>query len=117
LLARIKALLRRAAPETSADSYRFGDVEVDFRKAEVRRNGLPITLTAHEFKLLSTFIQRRGRILNREKLLLQVWGTESNTTHRVIDNHVMNLRRKIEPNPKKPIYLVTKGGLGYRFDG
>ncbi len=116
LRARVRALLRRAAGEAS-DLYSFGDVEVDFTRAEVRRGGNPVETTALEFKLLSTFVHRRGRILTREQLLDDVWRPDSSPTDRAIDNHIMNLRRKIEPDPQQPRYLLSVRGLGYRFDG
>ena len=116
LRARIRALLRRAAGDAS-EVYRFGDVEVDFTRAEVRRGGNPLETTPLELKLLSTFVHRRGRILTREQLLDDVWRPDSSPTDRAIDNHIMNLRRKIEPDPQQPRYLVSVRGLGYRFDG
>ncbi len=116
LRARVKAMLRRTAEETP-EVYRFGKVEVDFSRAEVRRAGTVVDLTPLEFKLLSSFVRRRGRILTREKLLDEVWKPESCPSDRVIDNHIMNLRRKIEPVPNQPRYLVSVRGLGYRFEG
>ena len=116
LRARVRALLRRAAGEAS-EVYRFGDVEVDFTRAEVRRGGSPVETTPLELRLLSTFVQRRGRILTRDQLLDDVWRPDSSPTDRAIDNHIMNLRRKIEPDPQQPRYLVSVRGLGYRFDG
>jgi DNA-binding response OmpR family regulator len=116
LRARVRALLRRAAGDAS-EVYRFGDVEVDFTRAEVRRGGNPVETTPLELKLLSTFVHRRGRILTREQLLDDVWRPDSSPTDRAIDNHIMNLRRKIEPDPQQPRYLVSVRGLGYRFDG
>jgi DNA-binding response OmpR family regulator len=116
LRARVKAMLRRAAPEEH-DLYAFGDVEVDFTRGEVRRAGLAIETTTLEFKLLTAFVRRRGRILTREQLLDDVWRPDAGPTDRVIDNHVMNLRRKIEAVPQSPRHLVSVRGLGYRFDG
>ncbi|MCU0247363.1 MAG: response regulator transcription factor [Bryobacter sp.] len=116
LRARVKAMLRRAAPPP-ADTSRFGDVEVDFARAEVHRNGVLLETTPLEFKLLDTFLKRRGRVLTREQLLDEVWRPDSSPTDRVIDNHIMNLRRKIEPDPQQPRYIVSVRGLGYRFDG
>ena len=116
LRARVKAMLRRAcgeAPETHA----FGDVAVDFTRAEVRRAGVLVETTPLEFKLLCTFIRLRGRILTRERLLDEVWRPDSCPTDRVIDNHIMNLRRKIEPVANEPRYVISVRGLGYRFDG
>jgi two-component system alkaline phosphatase synthesis response regulator PhoP len=116
LRARVKALLRRASGD-APEVYRFGDVEVDFTRAEVRRRGVAVELTPIEFQLLATFVRRRGRILTREKLLDEVWRPDSSPTDRVIDNHIMNLRRKVEPAPGEPRYVVSVRGLGYRFDG
>jgi DNA-binding response OmpR family regulator len=115
LRARVKAMLRRGAPE-APDIFRFGDVEVDFGRGEVRRGGEPVETTPLEFKLLTTFVRRQGRILTRSHLLDLVWRPDSCPTDRVIDNHIMNLRRKIEPDPQEPRYLVSVRGLGYRFD-
>ena len=116
LRARVRALLRRAAP-AEAETYAFGEVEVDFSRGEVRRGGIAIETTALEFKLLASFIRKRGRILTRSQILDDVWRPESCPTDRVIDNHIMNLRRKIEADPQAPQYLVSIRGLGYRFDG
>jgi DNA-binding response OmpR family regulator len=116
LRARVKAMLRRAAGE-APDVYRFGDVEVDFGRAEVRRRGAVVDTTPLEFKLLTSFVRRRGRVLTRELLLDEVWRPESSPTDTVINNHIMNLRRKIEPDPAAPRYLVSVRGIGYRFEG
>jgi DNA-binding response OmpR family regulator len=116
LRARVKAILRRAASE-APDVYRFGDVEVDFSRAEVRRAGATVDVTPLEFKLLAVFVRRRGRTLSRERLLDEVWRPDCSPTDKVINNHIMNLRRKIEPDPEKPIYLVSVRSMGYRFDG
>lgn len=116
LRARIKAVLRRGAVE-APEVYRFGDVEVDFTRGEVRRAGKSIEMTPIEFRLLAACIRLRGRVLTRERLLDEVWGRDSSPTDRVVDNHIMNLRRKIEPQPDEPRYLVSLRGVGYRFDG
>jgi len=115
LRARIKALLRRTAPE-APDVYRFEDLEVDFDRCEVRRAGRRVELTPTEFKLLAALIRRRGHLLSREQLLDSVWGADSSPTDRVVDNHMMNLRRKIEPEPSAPRHLISVRGLGYRFE-
>jgi DNA-binding response OmpR family regulator len=115
LRARVKAMLRRSAPE-APDIFRFEDVEVDFGRGEVRRGGEPVETTPLEFKLLTTFVRRQGRILTRSQLLDLVWRPDSCPTDRVIDNHIMNLRRKIEPDPQEPRHLVSVRGMGYRFD-
>ena len=116
LRARVQAVLRRVSGE-APEVYRFGDVEVDFTRAEVRRKGTVVATSALEFKLLTAFIRSRGRLMTRDRLLDEVWGQDGGPTDRAIDNHIMNLRRKIEPRPDRPRYLVSVRGLGYRFDG
>ena len=116
LRARVKAALRRAAggiPEI----YGFGDAEVDFTRCELRRGGRPVEMTPIEFKLLAAFIRHRSQTLSRDKLLDEVWGRETFVTDRVVDTHITNLRKKIEPTPSEPRFLVSVRGLGYRFDG
>jgi len=115
LRARVKAHLRRHAPPAT-EVYRFGDAELDFARAELRRNGRVIELSALEFKLLSAFVARAGRVLSRTQILDEVWGRDTHVTDRVVDNQVTNLRKKIEPSPEQPRYLVSLRGLGYRFD-
>jgi two-component system alkaline phosphatase synthesis response regulator PhoP len=118
LLARLEALLRRApraAP--SSDSYQFGDVKVDFRKAEVTRAGQALELSAREFKLLRYFIEHRGATLSRDELLSDVWGYDEMPLTRTVDVHVAGLRQKLETNPKSPEYIHTVHGLGYKFAG
>ena len=117
LRARIKALLRRASAEPAAATYRFGDVEVDFERGELRRGGRPVELTPIEFKLLALFVRSRGRVMSRDRLLAGAWGPNTYASDRIVDNHIANLRRKIEPDPANPIYLRNLRGLGYRFDG
>ena len=116
LRSRINAVLRRTA-EDSAGVYRFGDCEVDFDRGEVRRGGAPVEITALEFRLLSTFVRRRGRVLSRQQIIDAVWGEDTAITDRVIDTHVLNLRKRIEPEPGKPQFLTSVRGMGYRFDG
>jgi DNA-binding response OmpR family regulator len=117
LRARIKALLRRAGPEAQARSCRFADVEVDFDRCEVRRNGRIVDLTPLEFKLLGLFVRSRGRVLSRDQLLSGAWTPDTFASERIVDNHIANLRKKIEPDPAHPQYLKNVRGLGYRFDG
>jgi DNA-binding response OmpR family regulator len=118
LRARIKAMLRRAAgAEAEPARYQFGDIEVDFQRAELRRSGQPVELTPIEFKLLAVFVRARGRVLSREQLIDGAWGAETFTSARIADNHIANLRKKIEPDPANPRYLRNVRGMGYRFDG
>jgi two-component system, OmpR family, alkaline phosphatase synthesis response regulator PhoP len=119
LLARVEALLRRAraplAPATG--TYSFGAVEVDFRRAEVTRGGVPVALSALELKLLRHLIENRGLVVSRDELLDQVWGYGANAHTRTVDVHVASLRQKIEPQPGRPQHIVTIHRLGYKFVG
>jgi len=115
LRARIKAVLRRGA-EDEADVFQFGDTEVDFGRGEVRREGRAVDLSALEFKLLTAFVRNRGRLLTREQLLDAAWGRDVAVNDRAVDNHIVSLRRKLEPDPARPRHLVNIRGLGYRFD-
>jgi two-component system, OmpR family, alkaline phosphatase synthesis response regulator PhoP len=120
LLARIEARLRRQqAPKdpVDAEAYRFGAVQVDFRKAEVTKDGVPVELSAREYQLLRYFIEHRGATISRDELLNHVWGYHAMPNTRTVDVHVAWLRQKIEPNPKHPQYVITAHGLGYKFAG
>jgi two-component system, OmpR family, alkaline phosphatase synthesis response regulator PhoP len=121
LLARVEARLRRDRPPVasghSPDSWRFGDVRVDFKSAEVRRGGEPVALSAKEFQLLRFFVSHRGELLTRDRLLDEVWGYDAMPTTRTVDVHVGWLRRKLEPNPRAPQFILTVHGLGYKFVG
>jgi two-component system alkaline phosphatase synthesis response regulator PhoP len=118
LLARIEAKLRRAplAPHP-VDGYQFGDVRIDFRRAEVTKAGAPLELSAREFQLLKYFIEHRGATLTREELLNEVWGYNAMPSTRTVDVHVAWLRQKIEPNSRHPQYVLTVHGMGYKFAG
>jgi DNA-binding response OmpR family regulator len=116
LRARVKAALRRTA-EDDLPIYRFGDAEVDFGRCELRRAGKLVELTTLEFKLLTAFVRNGGKVLSRDQLLDLVWGHGTFVTDRVVDNHVVTLRKKVEPEPSEPRYIVSVRGLGYRFDG
>jgi DNA-binding response OmpR family regulator len=116
LRARLKALLRRSRGDLP-ETYRFGDIEVEFAACQVRRAGRLLECTTLEFKLLAFFIRRRGHVLTRSQLLDEIWGLATHVTDRVIDTHVANLRRKIEIDPARPRHLVSVRGIGYRFDG
>jgi DNA-binding response OmpR family regulator len=116
LRARIKAV-RRRFEEATDGAYRFGDCEVDFERAEVTRGGRPVDVTALELRLLQALVRLRGRVLTREQLIQQAWEPNTYIGDRVVDTHVLNLRKKIEPNPVHPRYLISVRGIGYRFDG
>jgi two-component system alkaline phosphatase synthesis response regulator PhoP len=118
LLARVEALLRRGGAATttsSGDTFRFGEIEIDFRKAEVTKSGQPIELSAREFKLLRYFVEHRGAALSRDELLNEVWGYNAMPSTRTVDVHVAWLRQKIEDNPRHPQHIHTVHGLGYKF--
>jgi two-component system alkaline phosphatase synthesis response regulator PhoP len=119
LLARVEALLRRAplVPAPSTEIYQFGPVRVDFRKAEVTRDGQPVELSAREFGLLRYFIEHRESAITRDALLNEVWGYNAMPSTRTVDVHVAWLRQKLEPNPRHPQYILTVHGLGYKFVG
>jgi two-component system alkaline phosphatase synthesis response regulator PhoP len=119
LMARLEALLRRrpSSAQPGGDTYRFGDIIVDFRRMEVTRSGAPVDLSAREFKLLRYFIEHRGATLSREALLADVWGYEEMPLTRTVDVHVAGVRHKIEGNAKSPEYILTIHGLGYKFVG
>ncbi len=117
LLARIEALLRRppvAAPATGKQLV-FGDVKVDQKSTEVTRAGEHVQLSALEFQLLVYFIEHNGETLTRQKLLNEVWGYRAVQSTRTVDVHVAWLRQKLEPDAKKPQYILTVHGIGYKF--
>jgi two-component system, OmpR family, alkaline phosphatase synthesis response regulator PhoP len=116
LLARMEALLRRAAP-AGLHTYTFGEVTVNARAAEVTKGGTMVPLTAREFQLLTYFIEHRGATLSRDELLDAVWGYDSAVMTRTVDVHVGILRQKLEDHPRKPRYILTVHGLGYKFTG
>jgi two-component system alkaline phosphatase synthesis response regulator PhoP len=120
LLARIEALLRRAPASPAAhstDVHQFANIQVDFRRAEVTRDGEKIEFSAKEFQLLRYFVEHREATLSRDELLNEVWGYDAMPTTRTVDVHVAWLRQKLEPNPKHPQYILTVHGLGYKFVG
>ena len=115
LRARVRALLRRAAPEDEP-VRRFGECEVDFARAELRRAGATVDLTAIELKMLQAFLHHQGHVMTRAHVVDEVWGRDVYVTDRVVDTHVVKLRRKIEVNPAEPRHIVSVRGLGYRFE-
>jgi two-component system, OmpR family, alkaline phosphatase synthesis response regulator PhoP len=118
LLARIEAHLRRTpATPHPTEGYVFGDVRVDFRRAEATRGGEALELSAREFQLLRYFVEHRGATLTREELLNEVWGYNAMPSTRTVDVHVAWLRQKIEPNPRHPQFILTIHGMGYKFAG
>jgi two-component system alkaline phosphatase synthesis response regulator PhoP len=118
LLARIEALLRRSPATTNGrthDAIRFGDITIDFKRAEVMRAGESIDLSAMEFKLLQHLIENRGVVHSRDQLLDAVWGYDAMPSTRTVDVHIAWLRQKLESNPKRPHFIQTVHGMGYKF--
>ena len=114
--ARIKAILRRgrSAPAT-ADTYSFGNVEVDFRKYEATRKGEPLEMTKLEFDLLKYLIEHRHEAVSRSDILDHLWDDPGSVFPRTVDTHIANLRRKLEDDPAAPRHLIQVRGVGYRF--
>jgi len=116
LVARVRAVLRRMrTAERGEEVLRAGDVEVDTGKMRVSVAGTQVELTPTEFQLLATLVREPGRVFTRSQLLDAVHGVAIESYERAIDAHVKNIRRKIEPTPSEPRYLLTVHGVGYRF--
>jgi two-component system response regulator RegX3 len=115
LRARVRALLRRAAPETDP-IQRVGACEIDFGRAELRRNGVALDLTAIELKMIQLFLRNPGRVLTRAQVIDEVWGRDVAITDRVVDTHVVKLRRKLGDDSADPRHIVSVRGIGYRFE-
>jgi two-component system alkaline phosphatase synthesis response regulator PhoP len=115
LLARIEALLRRPPAPAAGNQAVFGDIRVDQKSTEVTRAGEHVQLSALEFQLLCYFIEHRGETLSRQKLLNEVWGYRAVQSTRTVDVHVAWLRQKLEPDAKRPQYILTVHGIGYKF--
>jgi DNA-binding response OmpR family regulator len=119
LVARVRAVLRRTASATPGaggpEVLRVSDVEVDISRMRVRVGGRGVDLTPTEFQLLATFAREPGRVFTRGQLLDAVHGVAFESYERAIDAHVKNIRRKIEPVPGRPRYLLTVHGVGYRL--
>jgi DNA-binding response OmpR family regulator len=116
LVARVRAVLRRAEPaDEPGDLIRAGDVTLDVGRMRVEAAGRVVELTPTEFALLATLARRPGRIFTRGQLLDALRGVDFESYERAIDTHVKNLRRKLEPDPRQPRYVLTVYGVGYRF--
>lgn len=118
LLARVEALLRRSPAQAESlvnGAFRFGEIGIDFKKAEVTRNNSPVDLSAMEFRLLQFFIENRGTVHSRDDLLDAVWGYDAMPTTRTVDVHIAWLRQKLEENPRHPQFIQTVHGMGYKF--
>jgi len=126
LLARVRRAMRRSgstqplqspvpSKSVSHEILTFGDARIDFTSMEAARAGKPVTLTAQEFKLLKYLASSAGRVVSREELLNEVWGYQNYPSTRTVDNHVLRLRQKLEPDPAAPRFLLTMHGAGYKF--
>ena len=115
LMARVQAAIRRRRKPAAATTYRFAECEIDFKRMTVHRNGIRIQLTSHEFRLLKFFTDHVERVLSREELLNEVWGYNCYPTTRTVDNQILKLRQKLEPDPTVPRHLLTIYGAGYKF--
>lgn len=115
LIARVKAILRRTKKgEDMGEIFKFGDVEVRFKSQEVFKAGRTLHLTALEFKLLKFFIEHRGEVVTRDKILDEGWG-DAIVAYRTIDPHIVHLRKKIEDDPAQPAHIISIRSVGYKF--
>jgi DNA-binding response OmpR family regulator len=115
LIARVQAAIRRQRKPAASTVFRFSDCEIDFKSMTARRDNVPVVLTALEFKLLKFFTDNVDRVLTRELLLNEVWGYNAYPTTRTVDNQILKLRQKLEPDPANPKHLLTIYGAGYKF--
>jgi len=123
LVARVRRAIRRTLPGAGGDSknaqgnncYRFSDVVVNFESMEVWKRDHPVQLTAQEFRVLKYFIEHAGRAISRDELLNDVWGYQNYPSTRTVDNHILRLRQKLEPDASNPLHFVTLHRAGYRF--
>jgi len=117
VLARVRVALRRVAQAPSGTEPRFqaGPLSVDFAQRRVQVHGREVPLTPTEYDLLKVFITHRGKLLTRQQLLKEVWGTETHARTHSLHVYVAQLRQKIEPDPERPRFIFTIPGVGYRF--
>jgi two-component system, OmpR family, alkaline phosphatase synthesis response regulator PhoP len=116
LVARVRSVLRRVdAAGAGSDVLRRGDLLIDNTRMQVSRNGAAIDLTPTEFQLFAALARQPGRIFTRAQLLDAVRGTDVESFERAIDTHIKNIRRKLEPDPRSPKYILTVYGMGYKF--
>jgi len=116
LLARVKVLLRRSGlPKATAAEIVLGDIHIDFSKQEAKRGNRSIKMSAREFALLAFFARNEGEVVERDRILNEVWGYDVTPTTRTVDNYVLSLRKKLEKNPAKPKHFLTIHTTGYKF--
>jgi DNA-binding response OmpR family regulator len=114
-LARVRAALRHAARIPDEQVVSFDDISVDFKKVEVKRDGKPVFLTAHEFRTLQFLVQNADRVISRDELLKEVWGYQNYPSTRTVDTHILKLRQKLEKDPSRSAHFHTVHGIGYKF--
>jgi two-component system response regulator VicR len=117
LVARIRAVLRRAAENPPSGAMRFGDLYIDPDRRLVKVKGETVELSVREFDLIVTMARRTGFTFTRDMLLEQVWGHDYFGDTRVVDVYIRRVREKIEPDPARPCWFITKWGVGYAFEG
>lgn len=117
LAARVRTVLRRLPRERGPDEIKYGELAVNFRKHEASLSDKPLNLTEIEFKLLGVFAKEPGRVFTRAQLIEKALGYDFEGFDRTIDVHILNLRRKLEPDPSHPRYIKTVYGAGYKFSG
>lgn len=121
LAARVETVLRRSGddllPLSQKTTWRDGDLVIDFETDTFRKKGSIVSLTPSERKLLSSFVKYPGKVFRREELIALIFNDDYDGLDRVIDTHIKNLRQKIEDDIKKPVYILTVHGLGYKFGG
>jgi DNA-binding response OmpR family regulator len=116
LLARVRAQLRRSGQSGAMPSeLRFDNIAVDFRRYEALKGGAPVGLTRKEFHVLRMLAARAGEVVKRDDIVSEVWGYDTSTSTRTVDNHVATLRAKLETNPSEPRHLLTVHGVGYKL--
>ncbi|BDC50025.1 DNA-binding response regulator [Bryobacterales bacterium F-183] len=117
LLARVRALLRRAQPAAAEPmmTLRFSGAILDFQKYEATKDGKPVDLTRKEFGIVRFLASRPGVVVSRDELLNEVWGYDAYPSTRTVDNHIASLRAKLEPDPANPKHFLTVHGVGYKF--
>jgi two-component system, OmpR family, KDP operon response regulator KdpE len=116
LLARLRVMLRRSRPEDGVAIVRFGDVEIDLTKRIVTRKDAEVPLTAKEYALLRYIVQHRGKVLTHKQILREIWGPKADEQTHYLRVYMDRLRKKLEEDPKRPKYLKTALGIGYRMD-
>jgi two-component system alkaline phosphatase synthesis response regulator PhoP len=116
-MARVRAVMRRTSEQVEdIDNYRFGQIDLNFKKYEATKKGKKLDLTPLQFQILKLLIQKKGEVLSRDELLDEVWGRDNVwISHRTIDSHIANIRKKIEDDPSHPGRIINIRGVGYKF--